>query len=206
MDHELAIQKQAVERYILDEMEPAEREAFEEHYFLCELCADDVRATSAFAEEARAIFKEGRPWPKPARSWWSWKMPSFAFAGAAALCLIVIGYQNLEVIPGLKAPQSLTPGVIFDGATRSALPVLHEGEALHFQMPWERGGPALVELRRDSQTLSKGTVAAPALNQPLEVYFPGKLGPGRYKVVVRAVKDGQPALESIENEFDVISR
>jgi len=204
MDHELAIQNQAVERYILGEMEPEEREAFEEHFFLCELCGGDVRATFAFAEEARAIFKERRPWPKPARSRFSWKIPSFAFAAAAALCLMVIGYQNFEVIPALKAPQPITSGVIFDGATRSAVPVLREGEALHFQMPWEQGGPAFVELRSGSKTLSSGTVAAPAKKQPLDVYFPGKLKPGRYNVVVRALKDGQPGQESIENEFEVI--
>src|ERR1051326_5365984 len=170
MDHELAIRNQAVERYILGEMQPEERDAFEEHFFLCELCADDVRATSAFAEGARAVFREPQRWPKPKRSWFSatW-MPSLAFAGAAALCLVFTAYQNLAVIPRLKAPQSIGSGLIFDGPTRSALPVWREGEALHFQMAWDKGGPAFVELHSGSKTLSSGMVAAPASNQPLDV-------------------------------------
>src|SRR5215831_14045089 len=169
MDHELAIENHAVERYILDEMKPEEREAFEEHFFVCEQCAGEVRATSAFAAEARAIFKEGGLEPtKPARRWLAWTIPSFAFAAATALCLMVIGYQTLMLIPSLKAPRSITPGLIFDGATRSTRPALHEGQTLHFQMPWDRGGPAWVELRRASKVLSSGTVEAPAANQPLE--------------------------------------
>lgn len=207
MDHELAVQNQAVERYVLGEMQPDERDAFEEHYFECESCAGDVRATSDFVEAAKAIFREGRSWLQPARSWASWfswkTAPSFAFAAAAALCVIVIGYQNLAVIPSLQAPQSAA-SLTFDGATRGAALTIREGQALRFEMPWDRGGPAYVELRRDSKVLSRGTVTAPAPNQPLEVYFPGKLNPGGYSVVVRAMKDGQPAQESIENQFEVI--
>lgn len=205
MDHELAIQNQAVERYVLDEMEPQEREAFEEHFFICEVCATEVRATSEFADEARAIFQEGGlRASKPERRWFTWTVPSFAFAGATAVCLLVIGYQSLTVIPSLKAPHTITPGLIFDGATRSALPALHEGESLHFQMPWDRGGAAKVELHRDSQTVSSGIVEAPAAHQPLEIYFPDKLKAGRYSVVVHPLQNGHPVQESIENQFEVI--
>ena len=202
MDHEFAIQNQAVERYILGEMQPQEREAFEEHFFLCESCAGDVQATSAFAEEAKVIFRERPHWREPARARFSW-IPSFAFAAVTAMCLMVIGYQNFDVIPGLKAPQSITSGLIFDGATRSSAPVLREGEALHFQLPWDRGGPAFVELLHGARKLSAGTVAAPAANQPLDVYFPGKLSPGRYSVIVHPLKGAQAGPESIENEFEV---
>ena len=33
----------AAERYILNELTAAEREAFEEHYFVCERCAQEVK-------------------------------------------------------------------------------------------------------------------------------------------------------------------
>lgn len=200
MDHEVALKNQAVERYFLGEMEPEERDAFEEHFFQCESCSGDVQATSAFLDNARAVLKERRNWPRPAREKRPWFRPSVAFASLAAMCLVFIGYQNVTVIPALKAPQSLTTGVILDGATRSALPALHEGEALHFQMPWDRGGPAFVELRSGSKVLSSGPVAEPGPKQPLDVYFPGKLTPGRYRVVARPLHDGQ----AIENDFDVI--
>src|SRR5258708_8684403 len=140
MDHELAIKDQSVERYFINEMEPPEREAFEEHFFGCDLCADDVRATSAFVDNAKAILKERKTWPKAAGRgrmgrWLGWFRPAFATGALAALCLVVIGYQNLSVIPGLKAPRSMAQAVSLDGATRSAGPKLHEGQPLRFQLP-----------------------------------------------------------------------
>lgn len=206
--HELAVKSQAVERYFLGEMNQDEREAFEEHFFSCQLCAADVRATSAFVENAKSVLKEKRGWPKPARGWvtgafLAWVRPSFALAAAGAFCLAIIGYQNFEVIPDLKGPQPITSNVIFDGATRSASARLRAGETLHFQMPWDKGGPAFIELRRNSKTLASGKVPAPAPSQPLEVYFPEKLQPGRYSVLVRPLATEQPA-EAIQDDFEVI--
>lgn len=200
MDHEVALKNQAVERYFLGEMKPEERDAFEEHFFQCESCSEDVQATSAFLDNARSVLKERRNWPQPARKKRPWFRPSIAFASVAALCLVFIGYQNMTVIPALKAPRSLTAGVILDGATRSGLPSLHEREALHFQMPWDRHGPAFVELLSGSKVLSSGSVAEPEPHQPLDVYFPGTLKPGHYRVEARPLDDGQP----IDNDFDVI--
>src|ERR1700730_4400894 len=44
MDHETAIRVQAAERYLLDEFSPEERTEFEDHFFGCSECADEVRA------------------------------------------------------------------------------------------------------------------------------------------------------------------
>jgi hypothetical protein len=210
MDHEMAVKTQAVEQYFLGEMKPEDREAFEEHFFSCELCAMDVRATSAFVDNAKAILNGGQQAadtvPKRSQSpgWFASLRPTFTFAAAAALCLAVIGYQNFVVIPGLKAPQGEGAPIIFDGPTRSALPVLHQGESLHFEMPWDKRVPAFVELRHDSKTVSKGEVPAPAPNQPLEVYIPGKLKPGRYSVVVRPEGSASSDQGQIEDDFEVI--
>lgn len=43
MTHQQALEKQAVERYLLEEMPEIERFAFEEHLFGCDVCAEDVR-------------------------------------------------------------------------------------------------------------------------------------------------------------------
>jgi len=208
MDHELAIKNQSVERYFLGEMEPPEREAFEEHFFGCDLCAGDVRATSAFVDNAKAVLQERKVWPKQAaRGWMGWLFrPSFAYAAVAALCLVIIGYQNFSVIPGLKAPQSVGQAVPLDGATRSAGPKLHEGQPLHFQLPSDglSGGSVFIELRSGSKTVSSGAVDDPHGREPLDVVFPGHVKPGRYSVVVRAYDNGQPGRELLQNEFDVI--
>ena len=57
MDHDQAIKQRAAERYLLDELSPEERNHFEEHYFMCVQCADDVRAAFAFRDNAKAVFK-----------------------------------------------------------------------------------------------------------------------------------------------------
>jgi len=54
MEHDEAVQSGAAESYVADELSPAERKAFEEHFFLCRKCADNVRFELAFAANVRA--------------------------------------------------------------------------------------------------------------------------------------------------------
>jgi hypothetical protein len=54
MDHLQAMNNFAPERYILGEMTEDERLAFEDHYFSCAECADDVRAGGLMRDGARA--------------------------------------------------------------------------------------------------------------------------------------------------------
>ena len=46
MDHRQATQLTAVEKYLLDELTPEVRDQFEEHFFDCQDCAADLRATA----------------------------------------------------------------------------------------------------------------------------------------------------------------
>lgn len=116
MDHGEAVELMATERYLLGELTPEQREAFEAHFFECYACALDVRAEAAFLQEAKiqlpqmtksapALVAE-RPAPlKPAakrRDWFGWMRPVWAVPAFAAL-LVVIGYQNLATIPGLRS-------------------------------------------------------------------------------------------------------
>ena len=56
MTHQQAVDRHAVERYLLDEMPEIERYAFEEHLFDCEMCADDVRIGAVMREGVEAGF------------------------------------------------------------------------------------------------------------------------------------------------------
>jgi len=47
MDHQEALRRSAVEKYLLNEMPQPERDEFEEHFFGCQECAADLRATAA---------------------------------------------------------------------------------------------------------------------------------------------------------------
>jgi hypothetical protein len=119
MEHEEALRRMAVEKYLLNEMPQPERDEFEAHFFGCQDCAADLRATAAFLEGAKQELRRPRvtgPAPAaPKRSWFefSWR-PAFA-APAFALLLLVIVYQNVAVLPRfssdvapLKNPEILT--------------------------------------------------------------------------------------------------
>src|SRR5690349_10622445 len=58
MDHETAVRLQAAERYLLDEFSPEERREFEDHFFGCPACADEVRAGSIFAANVKSVLGE----------------------------------------------------------------------------------------------------------------------------------------------------
>ncbi|WP_162601230.1 zf-HC2 domain-containing protein [Occallatibacter savannae] len=109
----------AAERYLLDELTPEERDAFELHLFGCQECALDLRAGAAFINEAKSVLPHLDPQPsasvppraaasntQPKKNRWSflWQ-PAFA-APAFALMLLVIGYQNFYAIPSLQRSAS----------------------------------------------------------------------------------------------------
>src|SRR5271165_358544 len=117
MDHSEAVEKMLPEKYLLDELTPELRDAFEEHMFDCPECAYDVRAGAAFVDESKVQLPgltaaparsrpEGFGSPVKKRSLFSWWRPMFAspliggpvFAGL----LVVVGYQNLVTYPALR--------------------------------------------------------------------------------------------------------
>jgi hypothetical protein len=100
MDHETAVQLKATERYFLGELTGADREGFEEHFFMCPECAEDVRALTVFAANAKAVFREEAAPPA---------IPAFlstkAFWLSAALnvaLLAALGYVGLKFAPQVK--------------------------------------------------------------------------------------------------------
>jgi hypothetical protein len=100
MEHLDAVRLSAVEKYLLDELAPEQRDDFEEHFFGCIECAKDLRATSNFLNLAKSEF-EARPVPRAAapkpRRFFLWG-PAFLVPALAA-SLLVIAYQNIVVLP-----------------------------------------------------------------------------------------------------------
>ena len=116
MDHAQARDLQAVEKYLLGQLPPDECEAFEEHFFACRDCAEDLRLAAIFEVNARAVFEENpvhSASAPPAQGWLatllaSWRQPVFAVpAFAAALLCAVAGYQNLVTIPALRSQSAV---------------------------------------------------------------------------------------------------
>jgi hypothetical protein len=91
MNHDDAMEMMAAERYILGELEPAERDAFEEHYFECSVCADDVRDSAKFAAGVRTSDAWVKQRTAARFNWWA--------TAAASVFAAALGYQSLIVIP-----------------------------------------------------------------------------------------------------------
>ena len=53
MDHQTAKSANLLEQYLLGELAEAERSAFEEHYFSCPACAEEVVTATKFLDNAR---------------------------------------------------------------------------------------------------------------------------------------------------------
>lgn len=66
MEHREALACKAAERYFREELSPAEREAFEEHYFGCAECAREVADIAEFLAAGKIALQEhGRPPERP---------------------------------------------------------------------------------------------------------------------------------------------
>jgi hypothetical protein len=101
MDHLEAKRLHAAEKYILGELSSEQRDAYEEHYFDCAECAEDVKATLAFVTAGREFVREQPVLapsvpekPSPSRHWSSWFRPVIAVPAMAAL-LLAVGYYTL---------------------------------------------------------------------------------------------------------------
>jgi hypothetical protein len=110
MDHDLVAAQNLTERYLLDELDPAARDEFEEHYFNCTECAADVQAAALLIERIRdgAIpDQEPRPVPAPpavptSPAWPAWLRPALIVPVMAVLLAVVV-YQNLVTYPQLTS-------------------------------------------------------------------------------------------------------
>ena len=65
MEHAEARDKNATDRYLLGELNAAEADAFEEHYFDCPECAEELRSGMQFMEGGRKLVHEATA-PEPA--------------------------------------------------------------------------------------------------------------------------------------------
>ena len=58
MDHKSAIENHTAERYLLGELNEVERDAYEEHFFSCMVCAEEIKLASEFIETAKKVVRE----------------------------------------------------------------------------------------------------------------------------------------------------
>jgi hypothetical protein len=204
MDHNQSTNLMAVEKYLLDELTPELRDEFEEHFFDCQECATDLRATSAFMAAARQEFK-ANPVPKPGKAargksfsapFW----PSALVWSALAASLLVIAYQNIMLLPRLqseiaelKAPEILPVISLVGGNSRGGQTAAVTVGAAHpfllsLDIPTQDRFPSYTcLLYSPSGTLTwRVEVTAPAARDTVSIRVPSTdTLPGEYTLAVQ---------------------
>ena len=204
MTHTDAVRTLAVERYLLDEMPEIERFAFEEHFFDCAECADDLRAGSPSVRPSnRACYlrKQAaeRCQPVPAAPTRRWNPSVLVPWAAAAMLAIAVGYQTLVPARGQRQPvQALSP-VTLRPDSRGAMPTVTIGGAadavtlaLDIDAP---AGSALTYVLQTStgSRVAEGQLSTPPAGIPVLLLVPvwTLTRSTQYSLAVQGATDGQ---------------
>jgi hypothetical protein len=205
MNHLQAVNTSAPERYLLEEMSELERHTFEDHYFSCADCAEDVRLGALMREGAKAGFVNAEKpvslaAAKAARAKTVWRASAVIPWAAAATLALVAGYQSLRLAPGQERrlqPQALA-SMTLRPASRGAEPVVTlPAGAAAIALVVDIGASQGPELAYDLRTVggtsvASGRVVAPQPGAPLLLLIPAwTLTPaGHYILSIRRATDG----------------
>lgn len=205
MDHVEAVRSKAAERYLLGEMTPKAREEYEEHFFGCVECAQDVQAAAVFVDAARDVLGSEGVSAAPAKSerkppfWTLVLRPAFAIP-AMALMLFVVGYQNLRTIPQMRSELAQSNSAQVPEMFSLLGANSRGGETLEVSVPRDREFGFYVDIPSSQQfshyTLGIESDAGPtglssavsAQEAKETVHFvapPSRLSSGKYSLVVR---------------------
>lgn len=214
MDHDISIKTQAAEKYLLGELQPSEREAFEQHFFECPACAEEVRLGFQFSENAKAVFRRGprrvyepEQW-KPsnwfARMWTDMRPVMWAPVAAGLAIVAFSGYQNTIEIPALRAhvgqlqTAQVVSSTVLTPSSRSAVPtIVVPAGAQFFQLSLAPGAVAAAgqyrcELRSETGK-ALTSVVVPKLDPDTNVTIlvpAASFANGYYEAVVMGITGG----------------
>jgi hypothetical protein len=206
MTHQEAVDTLAVERYLLDEMSDEHRQTFEEHYFQCETCADDLRVATAMLQGAKEGFAgastAGRvvsiTADRSAGRRMAWYRSAALPWAAAATLAVAVGYESLWVVPSLRqgaSPLALTP-LTLRPQSRGAEAVIpidaHGGPAtlaIEINEPSQAAELTYDLSSTDGRHIVSGRAPAPAPGSPLLLLMPSwtLVGPMHY---ILSIHDG----------------
>ncbi|HEX6084598.1 MAG TPA: zf-HC2 domain-containing protein [Thermoanaerobaculia bacterium] len=148
MEHTQALEMHAPDRYVLGQLSAAEADAFEEHYFDCPACADDVRLGMSIMEGGRLLVQQGA------------EPPARAVPMAPVVPIDTGRRRFMKWIPAAAAAALLTANLPLLMRTQSAIPALSPvvGATTYFH------GAARSEERPVPVELPEGTTAVLAFD------------------------------------------
>jgi hypothetical protein len=210
MEHEQAAATLAAERYLLNELTAAEREAFEEHYFVCKRCAQEVKDLYALGAGARADHRDALRQPaiesvasrQRTRRWErfvsAWTFPRFAVAvpSVVLVAAVVTGWQVIQM-RSLTQPREIA-SLVLHPETRgetAAVSARRLGPYLLLEcdLPGSSGSVTWTLTRAPStEVLHEGRAAAPEAGSSFKLLFPSSsFAPGDYTLNIQPAANNQ---------------
>ncbi len=204
MNHEQAMQNQAAERYLLGELDGPEREAYEEHFFSCAVCAEEVSTGTDFVRAARDYFvDEPRPFPSAPKpfvpAWLNFRdlfrpVPAFALALVIGVSALVVRNATAHRSPQVIAEVFLTES---RSGELKTIQVSKDSEAaLRFEIP-PRGDFSSYQAQIVTETgkiESSSPISAQQAKETIHLLVDAAtLSPGKYFLVIQGVNDKDAA-------------
>lgn len=209
MDHQDAVRRGAIEKYLLDEISQPERDEFEKHFFDCQECAEEMRATAAFLAGAKLELRRShvaqRVRAVAKKSWFeNLRRPAIAVP-VFALLLLIVAYQIIATLP--ENPQVLTSLALSGGNRRNGaapMAVTSKGQPLLLSLDIpasERFSSYVCVLVAPSgAVVRRFPVSAAQAKDSVAISMPGgSLSPGNYRLLV------QGRANSVTDPVDLVS-
>ncbi len=196
MEHKQAIKIQACERYLLGDLTAAERNSFEEHFFECPMCAEDIRLGTLFADNAKAVFddpdlRRASDTAVRDRSRWGWlRWPQLVPVGAALAFAAIAGVEAVE-LASFRQPQA-TYAAVIPPASKGDRPSVRAASSDRFvELSFvvdavNSAGPYRCQLMSEAGKQVVNLVAtAPPTGAPITLRLPqSSLEPGQYIMIL----------------------
>ena len=210
MDHSEVVRLQAVEKYVLGELPAELRDEFEEHYFDCGECAEDVKQLTMFVTASGIVLEEkprametDRAKPAGKAGWFAWLRPMIAIPAMAALAAIVI-FQNVVTIPSLRHGATTDGAVeVFSSSYRLQGVTRGEGSSPIMVSPAETFAVAYPSytgklVDSNGKMIVSFAVGGEMANKEMHLVVPtGKARPGDYALVIAGAGEGAKEVQRI---------
>jgi hypothetical protein len=187
MDHATAIETHAAERYLLGELIGSEAEMFEEHYFDCAVCAEDIRDGARFMDVGRDLVRNDPKQQKPRIQGPVRRRSQGGWMSLAAAAILVLGVGLGMVMPEPGADKIYATPPYQTGINRGAeKDVFRVHEPITVGHDFDEGKEFFVEIHAKENVIRRQKLE-PELRNTNQFITTGELPAGVYEMRVISV-------------------
>lgn len=218
MEHAEAIETNAPDRYLLGQLSAAEADAFEEHYFDCITCAEDVRLGMSFLEGGRRLVREPAAPPAvapvvpidshPRRRGFRW-IPAAAVAAILAIPINIGLLMRMQsaAVPALSVvgAEFYWPGPVRDASAPIEVQRLPEGLDVELAVTVTPAKPYPhyeARVLRGNKTIMTRRLGSRVVENTVKIVVPDP-GPGTYDLVIVGIEPAGETEEIVRHRFEV---